>query len=137
MAWVASAQPYPPLAVATTADGASAAHGAHAPQITGRPVSERPLAGFSMLDLSNVVAGPNGARMFAELGVSVVQSVPPDPNHSVTIVVAWNGEPGGGKRSIIINTRTPEGMKVLRDLAAQQRLRSQQCDGRADGAAAA
>ncbi len=118
MAWVASAQPYPALAVATTAESLPP-RTSPVPEVTGRPVSERPLTGFSMLDLSNVVAGPNGARMFAELGVNIVQSVPPDPNHSITIVVAWNGEPGGGKRSIILNTRTTEGMKVLRDLAAR------------------
>ncbi len=89
------------------------------PEPTGVTPSEKPLTGLSMLDLSNVVAGPNSGCMFAELGVGVAQSVPPEPNHSVTIVVAWNGEPGGGKRSIILNMRTEERMKVLRDLAAR------------------
>jgi len=118
MAWLASAQPYPPLSVGKSVDSLPA-RSTPVPEATGVVPSEKPLAGYSMLDLSNVVAGPNSGRMFAELGVSVVQSVPPDPNHSVTIVVAWNGEPGGGKRSIIINTRTEEGTKVMLELAAQ------------------
>lgn len=117
-AWVASAQPYADLRVGQPVD-ALPPRATPVPEPTGVAPSEKPLTGFSMLDLSNVVAGPNSARMFAELGVRVVQSVPPEPNHSVTIVVAWNGEPGGGKRSIILNVRTEEGMKVLRDLAAR------------------
>ena len=118
MAWVASAQPYPQLEVGQKID-ALPERATPVPEETGTSPSEFPLTGYSMLDLSNVVAGPNCGRMFAELGVDIVQSVPPNPNHSVTIVVAWNGEPGGGKRSVIINTRTKEGAKVLRDLAAR------------------
>ncbi len=118
MAWLASAQPYPPLAAATTADSLPP-RTAPVPRPSGVAPSVRPLTGFSMLDLANVIAGPASGRMCSELGMSVVQSLPMEPNHSVSIVVSWAGELGGGKRSIILNTRTTEGMKILRDLAAR------------------
>jgi crotonobetainyl-CoA:carnitine CoA-transferase CaiB-like acyl-CoA transferase len=118
MAWLASAQPYPPLSIGKSLESLPP-RSTPLPRATGVGLSEKPLAGYSMLDLSNVIAGPATARMFAELGVRVVQSVPPEPNHSVTIVVAWAGELGGGKRSIILSTRTEEGMKVMLELAAQ------------------
>ncbi|HUT95812.1 MAG TPA: CoA transferase [Thermoguttaceae bacterium] len=118
IAWVRSAQPYPSLALGVRAEELPP-RTTPVPEVTGVLPSDHPLTGYSMFDLSNVVAGPACGRMFAELGMSVVQSLPSDPNHSVTIVVSWNGELGGGKRSIILNTRTDEGAKVMRELAAR------------------
>jgi crotonobetainyl-CoA:carnitine CoA-transferase CaiB-like acyl-CoA transferase len=78
-----------------------------------------PLAGYNILDLTNVLAGPSCGRMFAELGATVVQSFPPEPNTSPTVVVDWAGEVACGKQTIITNVGTPEGMKIIQQLASQ------------------
>lgn len=118
MNWGASPRPYPQLSVARTADRLPA-RPASVPRVTGLAPSKFPLAGYKMLDLTNVVAGPSCGRMFSELGVEVVQSLPPEPNHSTTIVVSWHAEMGVGKQTVILNTRTAEGSEALEKLAAR------------------
>jgi crotonobetainyl-CoA:carnitine CoA-transferase CaiB-like acyl-CoA transferase len=121
MNWGASPSPYPKLAVAKRADRLPPRTTA-VPKVTGRAPSKFPLTGYTMFDLTNVVAGPSAGRMFAELGVSVVQSLTPDPNHGPTVVVNWTGEMGVGKRTIIINTRTEAGAEVMEKLARKADL---------------
>ena len=66
-AWVASAQPYPALESCHRAD-------ALPPRITpmrtteARVATNAPLAGFTVIDLCNVIAGPACGRVFVELG---------------------------------------------------------------------
>jgi crotonobetainyl-CoA:carnitine CoA-transferase CaiB-like acyl-CoA transferase len=115
--WVASAQPYPDVEAVRRADSIPP-RTAPVPAATGEP-NRLPLAGFTVLDLSNVIAGPACGRMFAELGANVINVVPMNPNHSPTIVVAWAGELAAGKRSIILNPSTEGGKEVLRRLAAR------------------
>jgi crotonobetainyl-CoA:carnitine CoA-transferase CaiB-like acyl-CoA transferase len=84
---------------------------------SGPAVSEgRPLAGFRMLDLTNVIAGPACARLLAELGVEVIRVEPARPNHA-SFVVVWQSETSIGKRSIIVDGEQAEGRKILHDLA--------------------
>ena len=116
--WVESAQPYAPLAVGQKLR-ALPPRTTPVPKATGVAPAQFPLAGFTMLDLTNVLAGPSCGRMFAELGASVVQSFPPQPNGSPTIVVDWAGEVACGKRTIIVDVRNPDGMKVMQQLAAK------------------
>ncbi|HRH85791.1 MAG TPA: CoA transferase [Rubrivivax sp.] len=116
--WIESAQPYPPLAVGQKVRSLPPRR-TPVPKATGVAPAKFPLAGYSMLDLTNVLAGPSCGRMFAELGANVVQSFPPEPNTSPTVVVDWAGEVACGKYSIITNVRHPDGMKVVQQLAAK------------------
>ena len=115
--WVESAQPYPPLAVGQRIR-ALPPRKTPLPKMTGVAPAKFPLAGYTMLDITNVLAGPSCGRMFAELGATVVQSFQPEPNSSPTIVVDWAGEVACGKRSIIIDVRKPDGAKVMAQLSS-------------------
>jgi crotonobetainyl-CoA:carnitine CoA-transferase CaiB-like acyl-CoA transferase len=117
-AWVASARPYPDLQGARRADRIPA-RAAPPPIGTGKPPNRLPLAGYSVVDFSNVVAGPSCGRMFVELGATVYHVVPMAPNHSPTIVVNWSGEMGVGKRSIILDTGTQGGAEIVRKLVVK------------------
>jgi crotonobetainyl-CoA:carnitine CoA-transferase CaiB-like acyl-CoA transferase len=117
-AWVASAQPYPDLEAPRRADRLPPRSSA-SPAKTGTEPAHLPLAGFSAVDLTNVVAGPSCGRMLVELGATVYRVEPMAPNHSPTIVVTWAGELGGGKRSIIVDTETKEGRDILHRLVAR------------------
>jgi crotonobetainyl-CoA:carnitine CoA-transferase CaiB-like acyl-CoA transferase len=116
--WVGSAQPYPPLVPARRIN-ALPQRAATATPTGSKAVSTRPLAGYTVLDLANVIAGPACGRMLAELGATVVTVVPTEPNHSPTIVANWSGELAAGKQSIILNARTEGGAEVLRRLASK------------------
>jgi crotonobetainyl-CoA:carnitine CoA-transferase CaiB-like acyl-CoA transferase len=118
MNWGSSPKPYAPLAVAKRANSLPARR-TPVPKPTGVAPSKYPLTGYTMLDLTNVVAGPSGGRMFSELGVSVVQSLTPIPNHGPTVVVNWHAEMGVGKRTVILNTRTEAGAEIMSKLAAR------------------
>jgi crotonobetainyl-CoA:carnitine CoA-transferase CaiB-like acyl-CoA transferase len=119
--WIASAQPYPDLKAARRADRIPS-RTTPLPAAAGGTPNRFPLTGFTVLDLSNVIAGPSCGRMFAELGAKVITVVPMNPNHSPTIVVAWSAELAAGKRSVILDPRTKEGREVLRRIAAKADL---------------
>ena len=74
-AWLQSAQPYPELKPAETLTLEQGLRLAQSrfmqPDFSGQKFSQSPLAGYIVLDLSNVIAGPNAARMLGELGASV------------------------------------------------------------------
>ena len=76
-------------------------------------VAKLPLAGFTVIDLCNVVAGPACGRVFVELGATVVKIDPMRPQHSPTIMVTFAGETAVGKRSIILDTDTAEGRAIM------------------------
>jgi crotonobetainyl-CoA:carnitine CoA-transferase CaiB-like acyl-CoA transferase len=90
------------------------------------PPDEGPLAGVRVLDLSRVLAGPYCTMLLADLGADVVKVERPDGGD---ITRAW-GPPwaGGestyylsvnrGKRSIAVDLRDPDGLEVVRRLAA-------------------
>jgi crotonobetainyl-CoA:carnitine CoA-transferase CaiB-like acyl-CoA transferase len=118
---VASAQPYPDLEACRKADSLLP-RAATAPVATGRGVSKLPLAGFTLVDFCNVVAGPSCGRMFVELGATVIKIDPMRPQHSPTIVITWAGEFGVGKKSIILDTDTPEGRAVMHKIVSRADL---------------
>jgi crotonobetainyl-CoA:carnitine CoA-transferase CaiB-like acyl-CoA transferase len=118
MIWLDSAQPYPDLAVGRRA-ATLPPRAKPAPTGTGRPVGRRPLEGVKVLDLGNVVASPSCQRMLEELGADVTLVLPNPPLHTPTIVVAWSCEMAQGKKSIIVDTKTKDGMEVFRRLVAR------------------
>lgn len=120
-AWVESAKPYADPRVAERAE-ALPGRRTPVPVPIGRPVPERPLEGFTMVDVSTVVAGSNCGRMLTELGLSTVKILQPQPCHAPTIVDAWSTEMPAGKRTIILDAKTPEGQGIARSLIADADL---------------
>ena len=120
-AWIASAQPYPVLATCRHLE-------ALPPRATaGRaaiPNSQQraPLEGFTVVDLCNVVAGPACGRVFVELGATVIKIDPLRPEHVPPIMVTFAAETAVGKRSLILDSDTPEGRGILHAIVAKADL---------------
>jgi crotonobetainyl-CoA:carnitine CoA-transferase CaiB-like acyl-CoA transferase len=125
-AWIASARPYPPLVPARRLGHAQGLEAARSrltlPPGDRSPSRAGPLAGRVVVDLTNVVAGPNGARMFGELGATVYRVEHPEPGHIPLATTVWAAEAGAGKRSIILDASHPEGREVLERLLARADL---------------
>jgi crotonobetainyl-CoA:carnitine CoA-transferase CaiB-like acyl-CoA transferase len=109
--WVASAQPYPDLMARQHIDSLPA-RSTELPTARSS-VSKRPLEGYTLVDFTNVVAGPSAGRMFSELGATVYKIDPVNPYHSPVIMTTWAAELGVGKRTMILDIQTDEGRKVL------------------------
>jgi crotonobetainyl-CoA:carnitine CoA-transferase CaiB-like acyl-CoA transferase len=86
----------------------------------------QPLQGIRVLDLSRVLAGPYCTMVLGDLGADVIKVELPEGDETR----GWgppfaNGESAyylcvnRNKRDIVINLKTDEGKKVLRDLAMQ------------------
>ena len=86
----------------------------------------QPLQGICVLDLSRVLAGPYCTMVLGDLGADVIKVEPPEGDETR----GWGPPFAGGesayylcvnrnKRGIVINLKTDEGKKVLRDLALQ------------------
>ena len=86
----------------------------------------QPLHGIRVLDLSRVLAGPYCTMVLGDLGADVIKVEPPEGDETR----GWGPPFAGGesayylcvnrnKRGIVINLKTDEGKKVLRDLALQ------------------
>ncbi len=84
----------------------------------------QPLQGIRVLDLSRVLAGPYCTMTLGDLGADVIKVEPPEGDETR----AWGPPFAGGesayylcvnrnKRGIVINLKTDEGKKVLRDIA--------------------
>jgi len=86
----------------------------------------QPLQGIRILDLSRVLAGPYCTMVLGDLGADVIKVEPPEGDETR----AWGPPFAGGesayylcvnrnKRGIVVNLKTDEGKKILRDLALQ------------------
>ena len=85
-----------------------------------------PLSGIRVLDLSRVLAGPAASLALADLGAEIIKVEPPgsgddtrtfppfSDGHSVYFLGI-----NRGKKSIVIDLKTPEGVALARDLAAK------------------
>jgi crotonobetainyl-CoA:carnitine CoA-transferase CaiB-like acyl-CoA transferase len=117
-AWVGSAQPYPELRACESMESVPP-RSAPLSSTNGKEPAKRPLEGFTVVDFTNVVAGPNSGRMFAELGATVYWLCPINPQHPPVVMVAYTSEAGVGKRSIILDMKTDEGREIMNKIVAK------------------
>ena len=87
-----------------------------------------PLADLKVLDLSRVLAGPFASRMLCDLGADVVKVEPPAGDLTRLWGAMLGGVPGyfnqqnAGKRCICVDLAKPEGVAIVKRLAAQADL---------------
>ncbi|MBW2423956.1 MAG: CoA transferase, partial [Deltaproteobacteria bacterium] len=70
------------------------------------------LAGLKVLDLCNVVAGPNAAYTLAQFGADVIRVEPPR-SFNLPMHLEWTLEVNQGKRSTILDLGTTPGREVF------------------------
>jgi crotonobetainyl-CoA:carnitine CoA-transferase CaiB-like acyl-CoA transferase len=89
-----------------------------------------PLDGVRVIDLTHALAGPYATMLLADLGADVIKVEPPSgdlarragPYASDDQTHSFGGyfqSVNRGKRSIVLNLKTPEGAAMLRSLAAE------------------
>eukprot|EP00927_Polykrikos_kofoidii_P066064 TRINITY_DN61725_c0_g1_i1.p1 TRINITY_DN61725_c0_g1~~TRINITY_DN61725_c0_g1_i1.p1 ORF type:complete len:805 (+),score=100.04 TRINITY_DN61725_c0_g1_i1:71-2416(+) len=117
VAWVKSAGDYPNLKGAQFCSRVPLHTATN--QFGSAPVAKRPLEGFVVADMSNVIAGPNCGRMFAELGATVYKIGPHNPQHGPMVMLVWQAEAHQGKKSIILNMKKPEGLSVMKRIVGR------------------
>src|SRR5262245_25269983 len=81
------------------------------------------LHGLRVIDVTQVMAGPFCSMILADLGADVVKVEPPSGDSTRTMPGAVGTDSPSfnavnrGKRSIVVNLKTPEGVGVVRRLA--------------------
>jgi CoA:oxalate CoA-transferase len=87
--------------------------------------ANRPLAGFTVLDLTRYVAGPACGRLLADLGADVIKVEPPegDPTRAVEPVSDgtshYFAQQNGGKRSLCVDLRVEGAPELIARLAGE------------------
>src|SRR3977135_477684 len=82
------------------------------------------LDGLRVLDVTQVMAGPFCAMLLADFGADVIKVEPPAGDSTRTMPGAvGNDSPSfnavnRGKRSIVINLKSPEGVEAVKRLAS-------------------
>jgi crotonobetainyl-CoA:carnitine CoA-transferase CaiB-like acyl-CoA transferase len=85
------------------------------------------LAGIRVLDLTHMLSGPYGAMILADLGADMIKVEPPhgegtrkllatDPNNSIDGMGAYFLTLNRNKRSVCIDLKSEQGLKVFYDL---------------------
>ena len=85
-----------------------------APEQPDRP----PLDGIRILEITNLIAGPTCGRLLADLGADVIKLEPPGGDLSRPIGRTYFYSVNFEKRSISVDTSTPEGKVVAQRIAA-------------------
>jgi crotonobetainyl-CoA:carnitine CoA-transferase CaiB-like acyl-CoA transferase len=93
---------------------------------TGQDGSRGPLAGLRVVDWSTLVAGPACGRYFADFGATVIKVESPTGDSARTMgwndprdgVSFWWKLEGRGKLSVVLDLRTPDGIRAMRALCA-------------------
>jgi len=90
------------------------------------PIWKGPLAGVRVLDFTRVLAGPAASLALADLGAEVIKVEPPGTGDETrTFPPHRDGEShyylsvNRGKKSIVIDLKSEDGVALARDLAAQ------------------
>ncbi len=86
-------------------------------QLGSAAMPGRPLEGIRVIDLGLAIAGPFCTQVLSDLGADVIKINPPYDWfwHSTCIAMSANR----GKRSIGVNMRDPEGLKIIQKLCAE------------------
>jgi crotonobetainyl-CoA:carnitine CoA-transferase CaiB-like acyl-CoA transferase len=77
-----------------------------------------PLQGIRILEITNLIAGPTGGRLLADLGADVIKLEPLTGDISRPIGRTYFFNVNANKRSISVDTRTPLGKEVVQKIAA-------------------
>jgi crotonobetainyl-CoA:carnitine CoA-transferase CaiB-like acyl-CoA transferase len=77
-----------------------------------------PLQGVRVLEITNLIAGPTAGRLLADLGADVIKLEPLEGDISRPIGRTYFFNLNANKRSLSVNTRTPEGKTVAQRVAA-------------------
>ena len=77
-----------------------------------------PLKGVRILEITNLIAGPTGGRLLADLGADVIKFEPLTGDISRPIGRTYFFNVNANKRSVSVDTRTPEGKEVAQKIAA-------------------
>jgi crotonobetainyl-CoA:carnitine CoA-transferase CaiB-like acyl-CoA transferase len=82
-------------------------------------MARRILAGVRVLDITQIVAGPWCTRMLADLGADVIKVDPPSPGGTGDVPRRSAGPVAQnvGKRSIVIDLKSAEGLRIALELA--------------------
>ena len=81
-------------------------------------------AGLRVLDFSTTIAGPHCARMLADMGAEVIKIETPEGETMRTRPPVRNGcsttfgQLNVGKKSLVLDLKSPEGAEVIRRLVA-------------------
>lgn len=78
---------------------------------------DAPLQGIRVLEITNLIAGPTAGKLLAALGADVIKFEPLDGDMSRPIGRTYFFNLNANKRSMSVNTRTPEGKDVAQRLA--------------------
>ena len=85
---------------------------------------ERPLDGYRVLEMGQLLAGPFAASVLGYFGAEVIKIEPPgsgDPIRTWRVmkdgVSLWWHSLGRNKKSVTLDLRTPRGRKIARELA--------------------
>ncbi|RDS80865.1 hypothetical protein DWU98_13045 [Dyella monticola] len=111
-----SARPYPPLNAPNRTDVAPYFNSRLERSALELVGIGKPLDGYAVLDLANVIAGPACGRLLAELGARVTKVDTTRPDHQPVVTVGWGAEANQGKDSILLDAKTPSGREVLHQL---------------------
>ncbi|NIM65330.1 MAG: CoA transferase [Candidatus Latescibacteria bacterium] len=93
--------------------------------MTNQPVTDLPLSGIRVLDLSRILAGPYCTMLLGDLGAEVIKVERPDMGDDTR---TWGPPFAGGesayylccnrnKKSITIDLKNPRGAELVKDLA--------------------
>ena len=77
-----------------------------------------PLDGIRILEITNLIAGPTGGRLLADLGADVIKFEPLGGDLSRPIGRTYFYNLNFNKRSVSVNTSTDEGKEVVQRIAA-------------------
>lgn len=132
LAWLAGAPPVAPrphqrsgLARAAFSQEASGhrpdAHRPDAPLPSRRPVPQKLpwLEGITILDMTNVIAGPTIAGTLARFGARVIKIDPVNPTFDPWNTIVMGVYSNRGKESVLLNVKTARGREALGRLIAR------------------
>ncbi|VVE58510.1 coA transferase [Pandoraea anapnoica] len=111
-----SARPYPPLRAAKTSLDAVLTPAPSNGGDASKRNTTKPLDGYTVLDMANVIAGPACGRILGELGAHVVKVDTTRPDHQPLVTVDWGAEASQGKQSILLDLRMDSARDVLHRL---------------------